>query len=134
MPSIFTQILNGDLPGRIVHSDDQSFALMTTAPIRPGHTLIIPKMEIDHWLDLPPGLAAHLFGTAQKIGHAIQTAFKPVKVGMMIAGLEVRHTHLHLIPIHTLDDLNPANQNKNAQPEELDKAAEILRNALRTFG
>lgn len=134
MHSIFTRILNGDVPGRIVYSDDQVFAIMTHAPIRPGHTLVIPKTEIDHWLDMPPGLSAHMFLTAQKIGNAIQSAFRPVKVGVVIAGLEVRHVHIHLIPIHTLEDLEFSRQDKNARPEDLDQAAETLKNALKTFG
>ena len=133
MASIFTQILNGDVPGRIVYSDDQSFALLTTAPIRAGHTLIIPKQEIDHWIDMPPGLSAHLFLVAQKVAQAIQTSFKPEKVGLIIAGLEVRHVHFHLIPIHTLQDLEFSRQNKDVLPGELDKAAEILKNALTVF-
>ena len=133
LPSIFSQILSGEKPGRIVYSDDQAFALLTTAPIQPGHTLIIPKQEIDHWIDMPPGLSAHLFLVAQKVAHAIQTSFNPEKVGLIIAGLEVRHTHIHLIPIHTLQDLEFSRQNKDVLPEELDKAAQILKNALKSF-
>ena len=134
MSSIFTKILRGEAPGRIIYSDDQLFALMTTAPIQPGHTLVIPKTEIDHWLDVPPGLSAHLFLTAQKIGQAIQTVFRPEKVGLIIAGLEVRHVHLHLIPIFTLQDLEFSRQDKNALPEDLDRAAEMLKSALTSFG
>ena len=95
---------------------------------------MVPIQEIDHWLDVPPELMAHLTLVAQKIGGAVQAAFRPEKVGLMIAGLEVRHVHLHLIPIKSLGDLDFAKADANASPESLDEAAEKLRAALREAG
>lgn len=134
MASVFTRIIRGELPGRFVWKDDRAVAFLTIAPIRPGHTLVVPREEIDHWLDLPPELASHLTGVAQTVGKAIQQAFQPVKVGMVLAGLEVPHVHMHVTPIWKLDDLNFANQDPNPDPEELDAAAEKIRQALRAMG
>lgn len=134
MPSLFTRIISGELPGRFVWKDDRCVAFLTIAPLAPGHTLVVPRDEVDHWLDLPPELSAHLFSVAQQIGKGIQQAFQPVKVGLMVAGLEVPHTHLHLVPIRKLADLNFENQDKNPDPKMLDEAAEKLRAELRRLG
>ena len=134
MASVFTQIIEGKLPGRFVWKDDRCVAFLTIHPLRPGHVLVVPRAEVDHWLDLEPELASHLFAVGRSIGKAIDRAFRPAKVGLMIAGLEVPHTHLHLIPIHELSDLNPANQDLNPDPADLDRAAEAVRSALRALG
>ncbi len=130
MASIFTRILDGELPGRFVYRDDKCFAILTIAPLQPGHTLVIPNAEVDHWIDLPTDLSVHLFQVAQRISQAIQESFQPRKVGLIIAGIEVPHTHLHLIPIHELRDLNFENQDKNPDPAIMDQAAETLRKAI----
>src|SRR6266536_5093 len=106
MASIFTQIIEGALPARFVWKDERCVAFLTIHPLRPGHTLVVPRAEVDHWLDLPSETVGHLMSVAQKLGRAIDRAFRPAKVGLMIAGLEVPHTHLHLIPIRELSDLN----------------------------
>ena len=134
MASLFTRIIRGELPGRFVWRDARAVAFLTVAPLRPGHTLVVPIEEIDHWLDVPPELMQHLTDVAQRIGQGIQQAFQPAKVGLMIAGLEVRHVHLHLVPIHTLGDLDFANADAKAAPEALDAAAAKLRDALREAG
>ena len=134
MPSLFTKIIRGELPGRFVWRDEHAVGFLTVAPLRPGHTLVVPIEEIDHWLDTPPELMQHLTAVAQKIGQAIQEAFRPEKVGLMIAGLEVRHVHLHLVPIQSLGDLDFARADAKATPEALDAAAERLRTALREAG
>lgn len=134
MASVFTRIIEGELPGRFVWKDERAVAFLTIAPIRKGHTLVVPREEIDHWLDLPPDLARHLTDVAQSVGKAIQRAFSPVKVGMMIAGLEVPHVHLHVTPIWDLDDLNFRNQQRDPDPADLDDAAERIRAALRELG
>lgn len=130
MPTLFTRIINREIPGRFVYEDEQCVAFLTIAPIRPGHTLIVPRAEIDHWLDLPPSLTAHLFQIAQKVGRAIQHAFPCEKVGLLIAGLEVPHTHLHLVPADTIGDLDFARQNASISPADLDAAADMIRAAL----
>lgn len=134
MPSIFTRILQGELPGRFVWRDDRAAAFLTIAPLRTGHTLVVPIEEVDHWLDLSPDLLQHLTEVAHKVGQGVQDAFQPLKVGMMIAGLEVSHVHLHLVPIHELRDLDFSRADANPDPKELDEAAERLRDALRKRG
>lgn len=133
MPSLFTRIIQGELPGRFVWKDEQAVALLTLRPIRPGHTLVVPRAEVDHWLDLPPELIAHVIAVAQHVGRAIQRAFEPRKVGVMIAGLEVPHAHVHLVPIRELGDLD-FKRERDASGAELDEAAARLRAALRELG
>jgi histidine triad (HIT) family protein len=132
--TLFTRIIAGEIPGRFVWRDDHCVALLSIHPLRPGHTLVVSRAEIDHWLDLQPDVAAHLMTVAQAIGKALQRAFNPVKVGLMIAGLEVPHVHLHVVPIGGLHDLDFARQDLNAKPEDLDRAAASVRAALRTLG
>jgi histidine triad (HIT) family protein len=134
MPTLFTRIVRGELPGRFVWRDPQCVAFLSIGPLQRGHTLVVPIREVDHWLDLPPDEAAHLMIVSQKIGQAMQAAFSPVKVGLMIAGLEVPHVHLHLVPIHELRDLDFARAARNPDPAQLDAAAEQIRAELRKAG
>ncbi|MSR46276.1 MAG: HIT family protein [Planctomycetes bacterium] len=134
MPTLFTKILEGAIPGRFVWKDDKCFAILTINPIQPGHCLVIPRQEIDHWLDVPAELSRHLFEVAQEIGKAQMAAFRPVKVGLTILGLEVRHVHLHLIPIREPKDMDFANAEKSPAPAALDEAASKLRAALKASG
>src|SRR5690606_2615823 len=127
-------ILNREIPGRFVYEDDQCAAFLTIAPLQPGHTLVVPRLEVDHWPDLPPDLAAHLFTTAQKVGRGIQRTFPCEKVGVAIIGLEVPHVHIHLSPINAVGDLDFSKQNTSATPEELDEAATKIRAALAELG
>ncbi len=130
MATIFTRIIQGELPGRFVHRDDRCVAFLSIAPIRPGHTLVVPIEEVDHWIDADPGLTAHLSQVAQRIGLAQQAAFSPARVALMIAGLEVPHLHLHVVPIGSEADLSFANADPSPDPAELDAAAEAIRQAL----
>ena len=134
MASVYTQIIEGTLPARFVWKDEQCVAFLTIHPVRPGHTLVVPRLEVDHWLDLEPGLLDHLMTVSQKIGKALQQAFSPEKVGLLIAGLEIPHMHIHLIPVRQMSDINPANQDMNPNPADLDRAAEAIRVALRDLG
>ncbi len=134
MASVFTKIIRGELPGRFVYKDEDIVAFLTTSPVRYGHTLVVPRQEVDHWLDLPQELSARLFSVSQTVGHAIQQALSPVKVGLIIAGLEVRHVHVHLMPIHDLTDLEFARQNHSPDPAELDRSAKAIRGALTSMG
>jgi diadenosine tetraphosphate (Ap4A) HIT family hydrolase len=133
VPTLFTQIIEGELPARFVYKDDAVVAFMTIAPITAGHTLVVPRQEIDHWIDMPEELAKRVMQASQVVGRGIQKAYDPIKVGVMVAGLEVPHVHYHLIPIHKISDLNFALQ-KDATPEELDESAEKIRAALRELG
>lgn len=134
MPSLFTKIIRGELPGRFVWRDERAVAFLTIAPLSMGHTLVVPVEEVDHWLDLEPDLMAHLTEVSHKVGKAVQEAFSPIKVGMMIAGLEVPHVHLHLVPIRALSDLDFSRADANPDPAALDEAAEKLRATLRAAG
>ena len=134
MATLFTRIIEGEIPGRFVWRDDQCVVFLTIAPLRTGHALVVPIAEVDHWLDLEPALASHLFAVAQEIGKAQMAAFSPVRVGLIIAGLEVPHTHLHVIPIDTEADIDFARADPAASPESLDLAASRLRAALRSAG
>ncbi len=134
MVSLFTRIIDGEIPGRFVWRDEHCVVFLTIAPIRPGHALVVPRAEVDHWLDLEPELISHLTQVAQIVGQAQVAAFAADRVGLIIAGLEVPHTHLHVIPIRTEADLSFANADASPSPAGLDRAAEALRVALRSAG
>lgn len=134
MASIFTRIINGELPARFVWKDDRCVGFLSIRPLRPGHTLVVPRLEVDHWLDLDADLLSHLTETAQTIGKAQMAGFKPERIGLMLAGLEVPHCHLHVVPIHALSDLDFANQDPNPDPAVMEKAAETIRRELRRLG
>lgn len=104
-------------------------AFLSIAPLREGHTLVVPRLEVDHWLDVPADLAAHLMVVAQRIGQAQMAAFQPTRVGLIIAGMEVPHTHLHVIPIDRESDLDFANA-RQAGADELAATAERLAASL----
>lgn len=128
--SIFTRIIDGALPARFVWQDDVCVAFLSIAPIQPGHTLVVPRQEVAHWLDLDAGTWAHLNAVSRDIGAAIQRVWQPEKVGLMLAGLEVPHVHIHLLPIWSVDDLSFSNANPNADAAELDANADRLRAAF----
>jgi histidine triad (HIT) family protein len=130
MSTLFTKIIDGDLPGRFVYRDDMCVAFLTIAPICPGHTLVVPRLEVDHWVDLPDELAGHLAIVARKIGAAQMTAFEAERISLIIAGLEVPHTHLHVLPITSEADIDFRKANSAVDPAELDQAANALRAAL----
>jgi histidine triad (HIT) family protein len=134
MPSVFTRIIQGELPARFVWRDDRCVAFLSAHPLRPGHTLVVPIEEVDHWLDLSPDLLGHLATVAQSIGKALKQGFRPRKVGEMIAGLEVPHVHIHLVPIDSVHDLDFDRQDTNPDPAMMDRAAETIRSALRDLG
>ena len=134
MASIFTQIINGDMPGHFVWKDDVCVAMMTIAPLKPGHTLVIPRAEVDSWTDLEPDVMLHLTKVAHAIGRALDKAYQPEKVGLTILGLEVRHVHLHVSCIWKPTDLDFANADANASPETIAAEAVVVRDALRDLG
>jgi histidine triad (HIT) family protein len=131
MPSLFTRIISGELPARFVHEAPDVVAFLTIAPIRPGHTLVVPRVEVDDWLDLDAPTRAALFDAAHTVGDAIRRAFPCRKVALLAVGLEVPHVHLHLVPIDDEGDVNFAKANTSPDPHDLDAAAERIRAALR---
>jgi histidine triad (HIT) family protein len=134
MASLFTRIIDGEIPGRFVWRDERCVVFATIAPIRAGHVLVVPIREVDHWVDLPPDLAAHLMVVAQVVGRAQMSAFSPPRIGLSIAGLEVPHAHLHVVPIDSEADLDFSRADHAASPASLDAAADALRAALRAAG
>ena len=134
MPSIFTRIINGEIPGRFVWKDERAVAFLSIAPMMPGHTLVVPREEVDHWIDLDPELAAHLFTVAQQIGKAQQLEWNPRRVGVLIVGEEVPHTHLHVVPINSPNELTFAHADPSPDDARLADAAERLRARLRELG
>lgn len=130
MSSVFSRIISGELPARMVYEGPRVVAFLSIAPLQIGHTLVVPRDEIDHWLDLPPDLLAELTARSQEIGRAIQRAFGPGKVGMMLAGLEVPHVHVHLVPINSVRDMDFANADPSPDPAAMDDAAARIRAEL----
>lgn len=130
MATIFTRIIDGEIPGTFVWEDDRCVAFLSINPLKPGHTLVVPRQEIDHWLDCPADLREHLMSVAQTIGGAIQAEWEPEKVGLMIAGLEVPHLHIHLVPIWGVSDLDFANAAASVSRDELEDNAERIKRSL----
>jgi histidine triad (HIT) family protein len=134
MPTIFTRIINGEIPGRFVWKDDAVVAFLTIEPFMPGHTLVVTREEIDHWIDVDPETTARLFHVAQQIGKAQDAEWHPRRVGVMIVGEEVPHVHVHVVPFNEVHELSFAHADRNASPEALDDAAQRLRARLRELG
>ncbi len=131
---MFSKIIEGEIPGRFVWRDDRAVVFLTIAPITPGHLLVVPIEEVDHWIDLDPDLAAHLMRVAREVGRAQVQVFEPRRIGVIIAGLEVPHCHLHLVPINVEAELSFSRADHAPDPTALDDAAERLRDALRELG
>ena len=134
MATIFSRIIAGELPARFVWKDDRCVAFLSNRPLRPGHTLVVPRLEVDHWLDAEPDLIAALSLTAQVIGKAQMAAFDATRIGVLIAGLEVPHLHIHVVPIRGLHDLDFGNQDPNPDEGMMDRAAQAIRDQLRKQG
>jgi len=132
--SIFSKIIAGELPARFVWRDASCVAFLSIRPLRPGHVLVVPREEIDHWIDLDVGLLARLAETAQAIGKAQMAGFKPARIGVMLAGLEVPHCHIHVVPIRGVHDLDFDNQDPDPDPAMMDEAAETIRRELGKLG
>ena len=130
MASIFTRIIQGEIPGRIIWSDEQCFAMLDIRPLHPGHCLVIPRVEIDHWIDLDPALAAHLMRVAHIIGTAQKSVVPCERIGLLVAGFEVPHTHLHVIPLQGMQNLDFRNADTSPRSDRLDEMADRLRAAL----
>lgn len=134
MATIFTKIIAGEIPATFVWKDDLSVAFMSINPLRDGHVLVVPRDEIDHWLDCPTDLRDHLMEVAQSIGRALDKVYNPAKVGLMIAGLEVPHLHLHVVPIDGVRDLDFANAASSIDTEVLEGHAQSIRDELTSMG
>lgn len=127
MASVFTMIINGDLPGHFVWRDEQCVVFLSINPIAAGHCLVVPIREVDQWTDLTEGECTHLMAIAKRIGDAQKVEFDPARVGVMIAGFEVPHTHVHVIPMESMADLDFANAAQEVDHAELATIAGNLR-------
>ncbi|MDP1821304.1 MAG: HIT family protein [Acidimicrobiales bacterium] len=134
MTTIFTRIIDGEIPGRFVWRDDRAVAFLPIAVLAPGHTLVVPIEPVDHWLDLDHRLNAHMWSVAQVIGTALREAFRPSRVGVLVVGEEVPHAHVHLVPFHDLSQMSFANADPSPDPVELDANATLIRATLRAQG
>lgn len=134
MSSVFTKIINGELPGRFVYRDDAVAAFLTIEPLRYGHVLVVPVEEVDKWTDLDPRIWGRVNEVAQNVGRAVIEAFDSSRAGYIIAGFDVPHTHIHVFPTDRMSEYNFANQMAAdaTDPTEMDAAAEKIRAALGT--
>ena len=130
MASVFTKIINREIPGRFVYEDDDVVAFLTIEPMTQGHTLVVPRAEIDNWQDVGPATFANIMTVSQRIGKAVCAAFDTERSGLIIAGLEVPHLHVHVFPARNLADFGFANVDRNPSPESLDEAQSKIKAAL----
>lgn len=132
MSTVFTRIIDGELPGTFVWQDELCVAFLSINPLATGHTLVVPRAEIDHWLDVPAEQQAHLFEVARRIGDAQMAAFEPERIGLIVAGFEVPHCHIHVCPVNSMSDMNFAGALPMASPDDLADAADAIRAQLAT--
>jgi diadenosine tetraphosphate (Ap4A) HIT family hydrolase len=130
MTTVFTKIINRELPGRFVYEDDEVVAFLTIQPMTQGHTLVVPRAEIDQWQDTDKAAFSRVMSVAQLIGKAVCRAFDAQRAGVIIAGLEVPHLHVHVFPTRSLSDFGFANVDNNPSPASLDEAQAKIKAAL----
>lgn len=134
MPTVFSLIINGDLPGHFVWSDNVCVGFLSINPITDGHALVVPRAEIDQWTDVDPADAAHMMTVSHHLGNAIKSIFSPERIGLMIAGFEVPHTHIHVLQLNTMSDMSFANAATTVDHGQLAGFASSIRDALQAAG
>lgn len=134
MPTVFTRIIEGSIPGTFVWRDDRCVVFMSINPLADGHVLVVPIEEIDHWVDCSPDLARHLFEVVRVIGDALRRTFDCERVGVIVAGYEVPHTHVHVVPTTGMDQLSFANAASSVERDRLEHGAARIRATLRSMG
>ena len=134
MATLFTRILDGELPGHFVWRDERCGVFLSINPLSAGHSLVVPATEVDHWLDLDVETNVHLTAVAHRVGWAIMDVFGPQRVATVMAGFEVPHVHLHVFGADSMSDLDFANAAASVEPAELAANAARLREALGTGG
>ncbi|MDK8563994.1 HIT family protein [Corynebacterium pseudodiphtheriticum] len=134
MSTVFSKVINGDLPGRFVYRSSDVVAFLSIEPLAYGHVLVVPVEEVDKWTDMAPELWSRVNAVAYEIGNAVIQAFDAPRAGNVIAGFEVPHAHIHVFPARSMDDFNFANVIPADQTDEaaMDEAAQKLRAALGT--
>ena len=130
MATVFTKIIDGELPGRFVYEDDEVVAFLTIEPMTQGHTLVVPRTEIDQWQNIDQATFGRIMSVAQLVGKAVCRAFDADRAGVIIAGLEVPHLHVHVFPTRSLSDFGFANVDRNPSAASLDEAQAKIRAAL----
>lgn len=133
MPTLFTRIIAGEIPGHFVYRDSLCVAFLTINPIATGHTLVVPIEEVDQWTDLSQQTSSHLLAIATKIGKAQKQVYGSTRIGLIIAGFEIPHCHLHVIPTNSMSDLSFDNAAKHVDESVLRSEAEKLSTALKTI-
>ena len=128
MASIFTKIINGEIPGHIVAEDDHYIAILDINPLVKGHCLVIPKIEEDYIFNLEDSELSRLILFSKNVAKKIEKAIPCLRVGVAVIGLEVPHTHIHLVPLNAMDDINFSRPKLNPTQEELVKTADIIKN------
>lgn len=134
MTTVFTRIINGELPGRFVWKDETCVAFLSIGPLTHGHTLVVPRAEVDLWTEAEPELVSHLMQVAQTIGKIQVQAFNAQRAGLMVAGYEVPHLHVHVWPSNSLEDFDLDQVDNHPEPADLDESAEKIRAGLRVAG
>lgn len=130
MPSIFTSIINREIPAQIIAENDQYLSFLDINPLTEGHCLVVPKQEVDYIYDLDDEtlIGLHLF--AKKVALAVQSVIPCLRMGVSVIGLEVPHAHVHLIPMNSMDDVNFSRPKLHPTPVELAATADKIRAAL----
>ena len=130
MTTTFSRIIVGEIPGTFVHRDERCVAFMSINPLARGHVLVVPIAEIDHWIDAPADLLGHMFEVVHRIGKAQKQAFDCERVGVIIAGYEVPHAHIHVIPTNHMSQLSFDNAAASVDRDDMEEAAAAIRAAL----
>ena len=130
MASIFSRIIAGEIPSFKIAEDERCFAFLDINPIVYGHTLVIPKKEVDYYFDLDDEYLSHLNVFAKKIAHALRQEVDCIRIGVMIAGLEVPHAHIHLVPMQSIGDLSFRNPRPEISKEKMAALAEKVSKAF----
>jgi histidine triad (HIT) family protein len=130
MTSVFSRVIAGEIPGSFVHRDDVCVSFMTINPIVPGHLLVVPRAEVDHWVDLPDDVAARVFAASHRISRALARVFSCERVGLVVAGYEVPHCHVHLVPTRTMADIDFSRATAATDRAVLDEQAAAIAAAL----
>lgn len=130
MSTIFTKIINGEIPCHQIAEDEKHFAFLDIMPLRTGHVLVIPKEPVDYIFDLEPDALGALNIFAQKVAKAVKSAMDCKRVGVAVIGLEVPHAHIHLIPMHHVSDMDFTRPKLKPSQEELSETARLIREFL----
>ena len=134
MTTLFTKIIDGEIPGRFLWSDERAVSFLTIGPITHGHALVVPREPVDEWVDADDDLLAHLMSVAKRIGTAQKESWDCPRTGLMVAGFEVPHLHVHVWPVYSLHDFSFEHVDPSPSAESLDDAAERIRVALIDLG